>query len=294
MLRLCADCERHVRATDTTCPYCGGTASKGVPAPMSGSRKALYAGIGVFVLSSTDGCSSIAVYGAVCEPEDSCTTSVPTATPDAEAPPSRFKVPEKCERGYPAQTPSTGGLGAGRGSCTEDEIKGLRDACFGQDPRGTTCRAEAMAHAKCSSCVFGTETPFASSTLGAWLVTEQQQGPNRAACRALQAGRPDCVVSVTLSSFCLEAVCGGCFESRASCESAARERACGGLVSASCEEAAQVRADDPCGPLVLAGPLGLDGRSARDLENVAMRLCGPLPSASDAGTDARPADASGD
>lgn len=294
MLRLCADCERHVRASDETCPYCGGTASKGVPAPMSGSRKALYAGIGVFVLSATDGCSSVAVYGAVCEPDDPCGAAPTARVPDAEAPPSVFVVPEKCERSYPAETPATGGLGGGRGSCSLDEIVRLREACFGQDPRGTTCRAEAMAHAKCSSCVFGTETPFTSATLGAWLATPQQQGPNRAACRAMAAGRPDCVVSVTLSSYCLEAVCGSCFDGRASCESAARQRACGGLVSASCEEAARVPAEDPCGPSRLAGPLGLDDRPGRELENVAMRLCGPLDPEADAGADARPSDASGD
>lgn len=257
---------------------------------MVGSRKALYLGAGVLVLTAADAACSQAVYGAVCEPEYPCSVADPTATPDANAPP-RFDVPEKCERSYPAQTPSTGGLAVGRGSCTQDEIGRLREACFGT---GTSCVTETKAHSRCSSCLFGTDTPSESSTLGAWLVSPYQYGPNRSACRAIEAGRPDCVVSVTLSSFCLEAVCGGCLESRASCEVAARERACGGLVSASCEEAAQVRADDPCGPPGLVGPLGLADRSARDLENVAMRLCGPLPSASDAGTDARSADASTD
>ncbi len=289
MLRLCADCERHVRASEMVCPYCGGADSKKVPAAVRGNRNALYVGVGVLVFAASDAACTQAVYGAPVEPCD-CPQidALDSGAPEGRQP---VRVPEKCERNYPAQTPSTGGLGGGRGSCTQDEIGRLREACFGT---GTSCLTETKAHSRCSSCLFGTDTPLESSTLGAWLVTPQQQGPNRAACRAMAAGRPDCVVSVTLSSFCLEAVCGGCLESRASCESAARQRACGGLVSASCEEAAQARADDPCGPPGLAVPLGLDGRSARDLENVAMRLCGPLPSASDAGTDARPADASGD
>lgn len=83
-LTLCATCARHVRTSDTTCPFCGGLRPAPVPRPTSrSSRAALVFGSATMVVAS------LACGGSVDTPADASTEAGtdPTVVPPYGLPP---------------------------------------------------------------------------------------------------------------------------------------------------------------------------------------------------------------
>jgi hypothetical protein len=91
-LHPCPSCTRHVRATETTCPFCAEAIAIEAPTPRVVSerlgRAALFA-VGAAVITSS-GCA-VAAYGA--PPQDSGPNDAAAAAADAGNPDSGFFPP---------------------------------------------------------------------------------------------------------------------------------------------------------------------------------------------------------
>ncbi|MFO0644433.1 MAG: hypothetical protein U0183_34765 [Polyangiaceae bacterium] len=88
-LRLCAACARHIRTTESACPFCGAEGTTPVASPLSRATRAAMVFGGAVMVSSAVACSSespVPVYGAPDpNPRPSATTD-PTAVPLYGAP----------------------------------------------------------------------------------------------------------------------------------------------------------------------------------------------------------------
>jgi len=80
-LALCASCARHVRASETVCPFCGGTRGEAVPLPLSrATRAALVFGSATMVVAGM-------ACGGTLDPTDAGTATDASARPDSSAVP---------------------------------------------------------------------------------------------------------------------------------------------------------------------------------------------------------------
>ena len=205
-LHLCNACERHVRETDATCPYCGSTETVPVPAPTRINRKAMYFAAVVMTTAAVETVSCVAMYGASvdCEDEDCgfiwrCTSA-------------------------PTPTVGQGELALPSSACTEANYRTLTDACV-HDPTAFRCPSEARAHPDCARCLLGPRdleppalvSPGATLSLSPLIV-------NTGACAVATVGRPDCAAHVTRYDARVVGACSSCSDpgSLAACREAQR------------------------------------------------------------------------
>ena len=90
----CSECQRHVRLTDTACPFCNAASSAprgnvraGQPAPSRGLKRAAVFALSASVSVSVSACDTVApIYGGPPSPLDSVDTSDSADTSDSVSP----------------------------------------------------------------------------------------------------------------------------------------------------------------------------------------------------------------
>ena len=110
-LKLCGACERHVRESDATCPYCGSGKAAPVPAPNRINRKAMAFAAVVLTTAAVESVSGCAVYGAPVDCEETDCGYVSHC---------RYRELEPI---------GMGGLMSSR-QCTEESYRAIFEACF--------------------------------------------------------------------------------------------------------------------------------------------------------------------
>ncbi len=112
-LKLCASCARHVRTTDTTCPFCNSVQSTAVPQPISrATRAAMVFGGATLVVAGVacGGNTDDGTKDASTSPTSTTTsTSTSTAAPAYGAPPQDAATDTGPVAMYGAPPPQDGG-----------------------------------------------------------------------------------------------------------------------------------------------------------------------------------------
>jgi hypothetical protein len=287
LMRLCADCDRHVRAEDAVCPFCRGTTSRPLPAPVvTGSRAVRFLGLGALAMVVDAGCSAttIAIYGAPGS-DQPYPTPKPTADGGSKPPEwlSACAIPRAAE--HPREEyPSA--------SCTDAEIDEVLADCVGPNATEPSCTVARGKASRCGSCLFGVESssPWVEGYGAVVALPDGRKFPNVDSCAAFTIGIPECAAELGGVATCSASVCATCsLEKREACETEARTRLCD--ASETCKSAVERRRaewEPRCA--------GADA-----YVNVARARCAaPSPDAgtdgmaSDGGSDARPADAGPD
>jgi hypothetical protein len=200
-LKLCKACERHVRDSDATCPYCGGEEAAKVPAPTRVDRKAMYFAAVVMTTAAVETVSCSSVYGA------------PTTYVGCDGSACNYQA--RCER---MQLSPVGErrLSLPSQACTEPVYRRLVDACV-NDPSASDCPSVASSRVDCARCVIGPRgqehpsdvPPGATLSLSPLIV-------NTGACAAAVLGRPDCAVHLTAHDVRVAENCSHCTDDDAS------------------------------------------------------------------------------
>ena len=215
-LKLCNGCERHVRESDSTCPYCGSAQRAQVPAPARSSRKAMLFAAAVLTTTAVEAVSGCAVYGAPIEPVD-C---------------------EEKDCGYQARCRyrelapvGTSYLRPNSSICTEGSYQAIFEACFRQGA-GPECSSTALPRPECARCLIGPrplEKP-ADVASGA-LLSFTPLIVNTGGCAAVALGRPDCAGYLTEYDFRVAQACGDCSDPGSLSDCRAAQPAAMGTVS---------------------------------------------------------------
>jgi hypothetical protein len=287
LLRLCADCDRHVRAEDEVCPFCRGTTSRPLPASVvSGSRTVRFLGLGALAMVVDTGCSAtiIGIYGAPASDQP-----VPSPKPSADG---GTKAPEwlsGCAIPRAAEHPREKYPSA---SCADAEIDELLADCVGPRATEPSCTAARAMAERCGSCLFGVEggSPWVEGYGAVVALPDGRRFPNIDSCAAFTIGMPECAAELGGVATCAASVCATCsIAKREACETEARTRLCD--ASDTCKAAVERRRaewEPRC-----AGPDAY-------VKVARARCAAPLPDAgtdaasSEGGSDARAADAGPD
>ncbi len=279
-LKLCAQCERHVREQDETCRYCGGSTYAKVRVPVSSAtRRAMFAGASVIFVAAAEGACASAVYGAPVAPFDAADNvdaseaSVPV--PDAN-PVACFENAGEGLRGVPPT--------AYRDVCTPQDLVDVEAACLFSAHGTKACADWTTAHPACGRCVFGplSGEPADTTPLGALTpVGAQSIAPSLGSCAALAIGRPDCALPIAKSNLCEIASCSTC--------SVPTKGACSAHASQHCSTPQSTECQKAIGAAFSRWEKQCQGSNLPStFTKVATYLCGAPPA------DAGIADASGD
>lgn len=104
-LRLCAGCNRHVRTSESACPFCGDTTAAPLPSPVSrATRAAMVFGATVLVAGASAACSDSATT------TDAGTTT--DAAVDAQGPVAAYGGPPVDASAFDSALPDTGPVAA--------------------------------------------------------------------------------------------------------------------------------------------------------------------------------------
>jgi len=281
-LTLCSSCERHVRASDPSCPYCGATERSLVPAPAKvSSRAVLFASAVVAVAAVEAACSTtVALYGAPGEPWVEPPPSDASLLPDGRPPsPPGQDSGAACFSNLGASVKGTL-PSPRRGLCDPQEIGEVETQCLTSPHGGTACKAWKEAHQTCARCIFGPldgegpESAPAGAVIPSGATTVMT---NLGACASLVLGRLDCAVPIAKASACTAGSCTACMtgSSKRACETFA-ESACVGPKEAECDKALK---DD----YALWASTCQGATPGATFAKVATYLCGAPPA--DAGSD---------
>lgn len=253
-LKLCGTCERHVRESDATCPYCGSEEAAKVPAPAKLNRKAMYFAAVVMTTAAVETASGCAVYGAPIDCEENDCGYVSHC---------RYRELEPI---------GTGGLRPSR-KCTEESYRSISEACFRGGP-GTDCSSTALPLPECARCLIGPRYGEKSNEVSSGaLLSYSPLLVNTGACAAVAMGRPDCASYLTQYDFRVAQYCQNCDDPswHSACRAAQRSAGFG----ASTIEA---KAADECIALRDQGraewePVCVGATPLESLDKVARTLC---------------------
>lgn len=240
-LRLCAQCDRHVR-DGAACPYCGAQDARPVPAlpETRVARAAMVLGAGALSVVAAESCLSVSLaYGG---PGDAGWVAAPSAEaaplprPDAGPTIPRDCYNEPGARALPGAPPS-----AGTEHCSEQEAQAFRTACMSKTSTNATCSAVIEKNKPCARCLIGAlpGDPVDTTPLGALVQTTYEAvAPNVWSCAALVLNLPECAVKVAQRAVCVTSSCSDCAEAeRSDCQGRATAGICRDTVDAACEAA---------------------------------------------------------